>query len=65
MDPDADTARATVPRSTRTVGPVAFWPPRQLTATTLMATTRTRAIAASRRNRRLRWIRGRGPVATS
>ena len=27
MDPDADTASATVPRSTRTVGAVAFWPP--------------------------------------
>ena len=52
MEPDADTASATVPRSTTTVGgPVSLFAV-QLTATTVIATMRTRAIATSRIIRR-------------
>ena len=48
MEPDADTARATVPRSTVTVGGPGSSLPVQLTATTEIATMRITAIATSR-----------------
>ena len=53
MEPDADTASATVPRSTTTVGGPVSLLPEQLTATTVIATMRTRAVAMSRIVRRL------------
>jgi hypothetical protein len=57
IEPDADTASATVPRSTVTVGGPVSSPVWQLTATRLIATTRIRAIAMSRIVRRRRCLR--------
>ena len=63
--PDAFTASATVPRSTRTVGCPGLLFDMQLTATRVMATIRTSAMAASRITRRLRWRRVSGAGAAT